>query len=191
MRILLIDNGTSYLNELRSLLKDEETKVIGWKDIRTEDTDQAEAIILSGGHDFPVMGNEERLAKEMEMVRGCNRPILGICFGFELIARSYGSTLKEMKQKEKGLIAIVKKKDDELLKDIPGFQVFENHSWAIDGIGAELSVIAASDDGAEIIRHESKLIYGLQFHPEMLMEKSCGDEIFYNFIRIAKQKKTS
>lgn len=190
MRLLLIDNGTSYLDELKNLLKGEEIELVAFDNIDFERAAKADAIILSGGHSFPVMGNEGRIERELDLIRNGNKPVLGICFGFELIARAFGSTLKEMRNKEKGLISIKARKDDGLLKGIPNLQVFENHSWAIDELSDDLEILASSDDRAEIIRHASKPIYGLQFHPEMLTEKCCGDEIFYNFIKIAKQKKT-
>jgi gamma-glutamyl-gamma-aminobutyrate hydrolase PuuD len=65
---------------------------------------------------------------------------------------------------------------------LPKIKVFEAHHWAITDLGKYLKGLAKSRTGYEIIKHKTKNIFGLQFHPEMLDNESAGDEIFRRII---------
>lgn len=186
MKILVVDNGTSYLEQLKDLLSGHDFFVIRYSDIRDVRSDDFDAIILSGGHDFPVNGNGEKLKKEIDLINTAGKPILGICFGFELIAYIFGSKLEMMRDKEHGILDIFVVEPDEIFTDIPNFKVYESHRWVIKEPAKDLIVLACSKDGIEAIKHKNKPIYGVQFHPEMFIEKTCGDEIFRNFLKQAR-----
>ena len=100
MNILLVDNQTSYLQKLLQLLYKHKYKVVKYSDIDTLNLDNFDATILSGGHGFSVMQNEERFSKEVGFIINSPKPILGICFGFELISHTFGGRLKLMENKE-------------------------------------------------------------------------------------------
>ena len=186
MKILVIDNGTSYLNQLKSLLSGASLDVINYSEINQANSESFDAIILSGGHNFPVNGNEYRLEKEMNLVRNSNKPIFGICFGFELIASMFGAKLELMENKEHGILDIQVIKSDKIFLKIPNFQVFESHRWVVKKPVHDLIALAQSKDGIEAIKHRTRPIYAAQFHPEMFTDKTCGDEIFHNFLNLVK-----
>ena len=60
-----------------------------------------------------------------------------------------------------------------------------------NGIFISLPAQKVEKDGIEAIRHKTYLIYGVQFHPEMFVDKTCGDEIFHNFLRLAAPYRTT
>lgn len=182
MKILLVDNGTSYLPQLQGLLAEHSLKTTPYSEIDIGISRDFDVIILSGGHDFPVVGNEEKLEKEAALVKNSEKPILGICFGFELIAHVFGASLKRMEEKEHGVLRINIQVPDELFLNVKSLDVFESHRWVVKNIGNELIALANSKDGIEVIKHKTRPVYAVQFHPEMLVEKSCGDEIFNNFL---------
>jgi len=186
MKILIIDNGTSYLSQLENLLSDHSYQVVKYSEIDSINTDTFDATILSGGHDFPVKGNEEKLQKEIDFVKNSKKPIFGICFGFEIIASAFGAKLELMKSKERGIIDIEILEPDEIFSNIPNFQVFESHRWVVKEPASELIALASSRDGIEAIKHKTKPIYAVQFHPEVFVKKTCGDEIFQNFLNSIK-----
>lgn len=140
-------------------------------------------IILSGGHTLPVIGNEDKFEKEIELIQNADIPILGICLGFELIAHAFGSTLRGLKNKEEGIVEIYPTMASPLFDGVESFQVYEKHRWVVDMIADELVELARSEDGIEMVRHNSATIYGFQFHPEMFVLETVGDEIFRNFIK--------
>ncbi len=186
MRLLLIDNGTSYLSQLTNLLKGHTFEIIKYSEIGLVDRNNFDAVVLSGGHDFPVKGNVEKLKEEIDFVGRTQLPIFGICFGFEVIAHVFGATLELMRKKEQGVIEIEIIKPELIFENIPNFKVFESHRWVVREPLGELVAIASSRDGIEAFKHKTKPIYGVQFHPEMFLEKTCGDEIFNNFINLVK-----
>ncbi len=186
MKLLIINNGTSYLPQLKSLLANHNCQVIKYTEIDTINTKDYDATILSGGHDFTVNGNEDRLSMEFDLVINSTKPILGICFGFEIIARAFGSTLVSLPSKEQGIIEIEVVEPNEIFLNIPNFKVFENHRWVIKDATKEISILARSKDGIEAFKHKTKPIYAVQFHPEMFVEKSCGAEIVDNFLNLVK-----
>ena len=62
MKVLIIDNSTSYLNQLQSLLPPEASHTtIDFSEIDKDTAENFDVAILSGGHSFPVAGNENRL----------------------------------------------------------------------------------------------------------------------------------
>mgnify|MGYP003393175454 CR=1 FL=1 len=183
MKILVIDNGTSYLPQLKNLLSGHDICVINYSEISATDINSFNLIILSGGHKFSVKGSDEQLNQEMELVKNSSKPIFGICFGFEVIAYTFGAKLKLMESKELGVIDIRVVESDKIFSNISNFQVFESHRWIIEESVSDLTVLARSKDGIEAIKHKNRPIYGVQFHPEMFVEKTCGDELFSNFLK--------
>ncbi|MCX6735898.1 MAG: gamma-glutamyl-gamma-aminobutyrate hydrolase family protein [Candidatus Parcubacteria bacterium] len=187
MKFLLIDNGTSYLSQLKNLLSGYSFQVIKYFELSSINIDDFDVIILSGGHRLPIEGNEGLFCEEITLVKNSKQPIFGICFGFEIIAHAFGAKLERMQNKEHNIIDIKINEPDSIFLDILNFQVFENHRWVVREVPENLMVLAVSKDGIEAIKHKTKPIYAVQFHPEMFVEKTCGDEIFCNFLRTIKK----
>ncbi len=177
MKILLIDNGTTLLNKLRELIPGEE--ITHTFDNFDTDTTDFDLVILSGGSKYQLMGNEDKFQKEIDFIKTTKIPIVGICFGYELIAIAFGATLKELSENKKGMYE-VQVFDEVLGKGI--VRVYESHRWIVDTLPDIFEVLAVSNDGPEIIKHKEKIIYGLQFHPENFVEETEGDEVFLKLL---------
>lgn len=188
MKILIVDNGSSYLNALKQLVSDHELTTRKYDEIIPRGNLDYDLIILSGGHQFPVIGHEDIFKKEIDLIKIANIPVLGICLGFELIAHSYGATLLQQVEKEKSILKINQVSQDSIFDNLRDISVFESHRWVVTKTGADLIPLADSKDGIEIIRHKDKLIYGFQFHPEMFVDQTQGDELFANFIKIVQNR---
>lgn len=153
MNILLIDNGTTLLEKLKTLIPGEEV-VHTWKDFLQADIDTADIVILSGGSKMQLLGNEGEFENELEFIRRHSKPIIGICFGSELITEAFGGTLKHLPEAHKG-IRDIELLDPGLLDGKKSIQVYENHQWIIDTVPGDFEVMARSADGPEMIRHTS------------------------------------
>ena len=188
MNILLIDNGTIRIIELQKLLQGNNVTTIKFGDIKPSENEKFDLIILSGSSQFPVLGNEQLYQNELSLIRNTNIPLVGICLGFELICYAYGGKLRELENKEKGIIEIQVTNPNGIFSGLPNFQVYESHQWTIDELPDELIEIAKSKNGVEVIKYKNRKIYGFQFHPEMFVEKTCGDEIFNNLLATLNQK---
>ena len=84
----------------------------------------------------------------------------------------------------KKLINIISK--DIIFKNNKKIKIYESHSWKIAEIPEDFIILAKSKDSIEIIKHKEKEIYGFQFHPEHLVDKTEGDEIFLNLFNKIK-----
>ena len=177
MRILLIDNGTKYLNPLKRLLRGNSVKVIRFGKVDPSQSNVFDWILLSGGNSASVEHHTKLFSNELKLIRRSAKPIVGICLGFELIAKAFGSELTPLKQKERGKIEIqfVEK------KAVPFRSVvFESHRWRVQKLGKSLKAIAKSKDGIEIIQHRRRPIIGMQFHPE---KSANGKELFDQLVK--------
>jgi len=223
MNVLIIDNGTKHLAELEQLLIGHVVTVVSFNTIILEEVEQYDLVVLSGAPVLSVIGNEEIYSKEIELIKNCTKPIVGICLGFELIAHAFGASLQRMDVKVEGLADIeilqenlifaniLNVKDRRLKpaaststckgrsltltdsaaepplrkrRDTCCFKVYEAHRWIVKTLPECLIGLARSKDGFEIVKHKDKKIYGLQFHPEMFVESTCGAEIFGNLLSL-------
>jgi len=187
MRILLVDNGTSYKQQLLELLKGHAVDVVAYNQIDVPAANAYDAVVLSGGHSFPVSGNDDRLQKELELVRNSTKPIFGICFGFEVVAYALGASLESLAVPEKGVVDIEVLVPDELFLGISTFQVFESHRYVVTVPPEGCIALARSKDGIEALKHETRPIFAVQFHPEMFVDTTCGSEIFKNFVALIER----
>jgi GMP synthase (glutamine-hydrolysing) len=183
MKISIIDNETKYLTDLINFTKDNgsnEVRVFKFQKINLRDLIASDMVILSGGFRDPVSLNPEKYKTEIDFIKSTNKPILGICLGFEIIAYAFGSELERMPNKESKTLRLkwlVKSAISDLFNSV---DVQEHHRWRVKNLSKELIPIAESVDGLEIIKHINKPIFGFQFHPEL--NKSVSPSIFHRMI---------
>ena len=124
-----------------------------------------------------------------EIIRRCadTHSILGICLGHQAIAECFGARLEQLQAPLHGVqdrLHIVKPEDD-LLRDLSSDEsIGHYHSWTVAREGFPDCLEITSMDGAGRImslRHKTKRLYGLQFHPESYMT-SCGEKIIRNWL---------
>jgi anthranilate/para-aminobenzoate synthase component II len=184
MHVLIIDNGTLNLEQLKKVIHGS-SDVISYSQIKEKTAEyfqKYDTVILSGGSAFPIVGNETILHDEISLIRNLNKPIFGICYGFELIAAAFGAELERKHNKIHGTIEMKVIESDKIFKDIPNFKVYESHRWVVKEIPDCLLALARSKDGIEAFKHKTLPIYAVQFHPEMHVDQTCGNTILQNFL---------
>lgn len=182
MHIALVNNGTKEPEKLRTLLSGHHIEEFSLENAADALRGTHDLVVLSGSSRFPIAYNLEALAPEFRLIRECTSPLLGICFGAELLAVAYGGTLRDTEHKEKGIYTITALKDDPLFLGVTSFDAYEAHRWVIDTIPEEMELLAESPMGPEVIRHRTKPQYGFQFHPEKMCDETYGDELFRSFL---------
>lgn len=188
MRLLLIDNGTRHLEQLEALLSRHEVTTIEPDGLDEVSVADHEAIILSGSYEHSVVYDQAYFLKEVELVRTTDRPILGICLGFELICYAYGCQLHELAEKIEGAGQVTPTGEGaKIFQGTDPIRVFEGHRWNVEDVPKELVVLARSDSGIEAVRHRLKPMYGLQFHPEDFRYGSDGKMVFQNIIDMLRK----
>ena len=189
MRIALIENGSKLRTELEALLGDHEVTELSYPEAAMVLDGDFDAVVLSGSslpYTNPITSQVENIRAEMRLIQETSVPLFGICYGFELIAFTLGGTLRELPEKASGMKAVRLTEDDAFTNGLPQqFEASEAHHWAIDEVPAGLMVLARSDTGPEIIRHESRPLFGCQFHPEKMASEPAL-QLFRNFLALAK-----
>ena len=146
-------------------------------------------IILSGGPASTTAVGAPRVSRELF---GSGIPILGICYGMQLITRMLGGRVERSAQREYGKAQL------ELKAATPLFAGVEDHStvWMShgDSVAAPAPgyrVTARSADGAiAAVENRKENIFAVQFHPEVMHSRE-GEKILANFIfAIAKTDRT-
>jgi GMP synthase-like glutamine amidotransferase len=180
MRVLLVNNGTKEPEKLLTLLSGHDVQVVTSDDLRTVTASEYDLVVLSGSSKFPITGNEWLLLPEIDLIKTATTPIIGICYGCELIAHAFGGVLVDHgeESKERDLVRIEVVADDPMFSGRKEFDAYDAHRWVIASLPVELRVLARSTHGPEVIRHTERLIWGFQFHPEKMVDESYGDEIF-------------
>src|SRR6185369_7629825 len=172
MKILLIDNGTKHLGKLKELLIGNDIDVCKLFS-KYPPHEQYDLIVLSGGSQISVSAAPEIFKQEIDLIKNTKTPIIGICQGCEIVAHTFNSELAYLEHRTKRIKKI------ELLSNLFGLSqqidVYEAHHFAIKKLGDELVELAKSNDGIEIFRHNNKQILGMQFHPEMFVDRTLGD----------------
>lgn len=170
MKILLINNHTVHLSSLSKALTGHQVEVQMYQpglDFHSQDKD---LIILSGGGGEGLEIHDEYQPgqlwynDEMGFVRSTDKPVLGICMGFEVIARAYGAPVTSAKS------LILNRENIKVSKaSLPIFKTktlsqYEAHSWRVEDVPSDFEVLATSKTGIEIFRYKN--LFATQFHPE-------------------------
>ncbi len=143
----------------------------------------AKGIILSGG---PASVHGDASPTIDAAVFELGVPVLGICYGEQLICKLLGGRVSSGGTREFGRADLTIVADSALFKDVwnmgNGHPVWMSHGDKVDAI-PEGFVVTATSRGAPYaaIAHEEKRIYGLQFHPEVAHTPD-GAKLLANFV---------
>jgi GMP synthase (glutamine-hydrolysing) len=139
-------------------------------------------IILSGGPSTVTKNNFQTISKEIFKKK---IPILGICYGLQLIAKLFGGKIKSSnKRREFGRAILYKRKSSLLTKNFfkTSKAVWMSHEDAVVTMPKDFNVIASTKESKlAIIENVKNKIYGVQFHPEVTHTDS-GNQLFKNFL---------
>jgi len=148
---------------------------------------EAKGIILSGGPQNLSGKSSIRLSKE---VYNLGMPILGICYGLQLIAYDFGGKIIATKKREYGPTKIFINQASALFKGLSKKQqTWMSHGDQVVKLPSGFDSLAFSDNAQHVaIANPAKKIYGLQFHPEV-SHTVHGTAMLANFIKITGAKK--
>jgi GMP synthase (glutamine-hydrolysing) len=148
------------------------------------------AIVLTGSN-FMLSKSDTQLVfqHEMQLVRESNIPLLGICFGHQLIGAAYGSRVADLGRTVRQFKEVKLLTRDPLFTGLPdAIRVSESHRQALSTVPESFLHLAESvTSRIEAIGHESRPVYGVQFHPERSdADHPHGRSIIQNFLSLAK-----
>ncbi|MGB9807415.1 MAG: glutamine-hydrolyzing GMP synthase [Thermosulfidibacteraceae bacterium] len=159
-----------------------------WVDLDSVVASGVKGLILSGG---PMSVYDENSPRVDPEIFELGIPILGICYGMQLLVHIFGGRVEKADKREYGMAYFEVLENDELFQGIPcNFVVWMSHSDSVVELPEVFKVIGRTRDNPYgAIRHKSLPIYGLQFHPEV-SHTDYGERILSNFVfRITKSEK--
>lgn len=139
-----------------------------------------QAIILSGGPASVYSENSPKPDQIFEL----GIPILGICYGLQLIAYHFGGTVDKTSKREYGKAELeIVSPEDPFFKNIPKYStVWMSHSDHLEDIPENFEIIASTKSSVAVIRSKDRKIYGVQFHPEV-NHTIYGQQFLFNFLK--------
>lgn len=142
-------------------------------------------LIVSGSQ--KMVGVDEVEAGLLEFLNKNRRPLLGICYGHQVLARAFGCLVKKDGRRHLGDEEIFIKKAQGLFSAFPPvFKMRQSHEEIVgrDGaLGSHFRVLAENAAGrVEAIVHREYPLYGVQFHPEK--SGQFGIRLLVNFLKI-------
>jgi GMP synthase (glutamine-hydrolysing) len=140
-------------------------------------------VILSGRR----MNNREINIVNSSNIRQCfenNIPLLGICYGAEILALTLGGSIRKMVMPVQDTIPLKVSKSGSLISaDMSTLVVYESHKYFVAKLPEDFESLASSINCEhEIFSHKEKKLFGTQFHPE----KSGADglKLLSNFLSV-------
>ena len=185
-KILIIDFGSQFTQLIARRIRDLGifSEIISHKKIKNKDIDSSvKGIVLSGG---PLNVYESKKYSFDEKIIENRVPVLGICFGHQILSKLNGGKIKQSKHREFGLANVYKKKDSLLTKNFfnnkKTTKVWMSHTDQVSVLPKNFNVIASTQNSKfTIVESKNKKYYGVQFHPEVTHTDN-GKKIISNFI---------
>jgi len=106
-----------------------------------------------------------RLVEYVADAHDAGVPVLGVCFGHQVLAEALGGTVEDMGEYEIGYREVERTRDDPIFEGVPeSMTVFTTHSDAVTGLPPGAELLAENDYGVHAFRVGDSV--GVQFHPE-------------------------
>ena len=172
-KIIIIDFGSQFTQLIARRIRELGvfSEIISHKKvvIKELEEDSIRGVILSGG---PLnVYQKDKFSFDKQILK-LGIPILGICFGHQILSQTLGGKVKKSKLREFGLAEIQMKSNSPLTKNFFNKKnknnVWMSHSDQVSKIPKNFRVIASSKDSKLTIIEDAKnKFYGVQFHPEV------------------------
>jgi len=185
--ILVLDFGGQYCHLIGRRIREQGvySEIIG-PDISPEDIKalsekiNVKGLILSGG---PSSVYEKNAPRMDPRILQANLPILGLCYGHQLVAQLSKGNVEPARCKEYGTADVKIDKAVGVLKGLDTEEkVWMSHGDTVFEMPPEFEILAhTSNCPVAAFRHKNKPIYGLQWHPEVIHTKN-GALMIRNFV---------
>lgn len=145
-------------------------------------------LILSGSPGSVYQENAFHIEKDV--LKNFSFPILGICYGMQLLAHLFGGKISSSPQREYGFTTIEIKKDSPFFQGLDKKQiVWMSHGDKVIELPPGFEKIAESENAIAAMQNTTKKIYAVQFHPEVVHTQN-GEKMLANFVfEICQAKK--
>ena len=186
-KLAILDCGGQYTKVI-----DRRVRELGVKseifpiNVSAENLKDYKAVILSGGPNN--IGEEQRLGFDKKIFE-LGKPVLGICYGMQLMSDYFGGVVDSNIVKEYGQNEVTINTLSPIFEGLDEVQkVLMSHGDTVKNVPNGFEVIAKSGEAIAGIGNNERKLYGFQFHPEVDLTEN-GMIMFENFLRkIAEYK---
>ncbi|MGB2697827.1 MAG: glutamine-hydrolyzing GMP synthase [Candidatus Zixiibacteriota bacterium] len=181
--IIVLDFGSQYTQLIARRIREQNVfcKILPFNsEIDTDDRKNLKGIVLSGGPSSVFDENAPLLDKK---ILELNVPILGICYGLQIIAHILSGKVEKSEKREYGRATIDIQDSSDLFKGLGKKQnVWMSHGDFVIELPDNYQVMATTESiPYAAIKDPEKKIYGLQFHPEVVHTEN-GKIMLQNFL---------
>ncbi len=181
--ILVVNFGSQYVQLIARRVRElgVYSEIIHWDTPIEEIRDKNPyGIIFSGG---PASVYSKDAPLPPREIYDLGVPILGICYGLQVIAHQLGGKVERSDHQEYGRARLKVLKRDPIFEGIPDeFDVWMSHADKVSQLPPNFETLAVSDNSPHaVIASKDRRFYGFQFHPEVV-HTVFGKELLSNFI---------
>jgi len=181
--ILILDFGSQYTQLIARRIRECRvySKIVPYNITATEIKKLApKGLIFSGG---PASVSEKKSPRPDPSIYRLKIPILGICYGMQLIAEEFGGVVKHTKEREFGKAELFIDDYKDIFSNLPAnLTCWMSHGDYISKLPSGFVVLAHTlNTPIASFANRHKNIYGVQFHPEVI-HTSKGEQILSNFL---------
>ena len=184
-KIVIIDFGSQFTQLIARKVRElgVYSEIINFKKIKNLTKNKfIKGIILSGG---PLTVTNKKTAKLDTSILNLKIPVLGICYGHQILSKNLGGKVKSSKKREFGRTVLKSISKSTITKNFFKKKtnlVWMSHQDIVSKIPEGFKKIASSTNSKfAIISNEKKKYYGIQFHPEVSHTKN-GKILIKNFL---------
>jgi len=183
-RIIILDFGSQYTQLIARRIREAGVycEILPFNTSATEIASrQPRGLILSGGPSSVYDENAPR--SEREVVDESHCPVLGICYGLQLMAHQLGGKVQPSPSREYGYARLtVVNGETALFTGLPReMDVWLSHGDHVTKLPEGFQVTATTNDAVNAFENPARRIFGVQFHPEVA-HTPLGAQILRNFL---------
>ncbi len=176
-KILILDFGSQYTQLIARRVRELGVYCEIWDYTVDEDLFRVfnpQGIIFSGS---PESANTEESPLPPEFIYAAGLPILGICYGMQVMAERFGGKVEASAKSEFGFAKVDVTAGNKLFEGIedrinasgqPQLDVWMSHGDKVTAVPEQFTLIASTESAPiAAMCDESRSLYGIQFHPEV------------------------
>jgi GMP synthase (glutamine-hydrolysing) len=161
-------------------------EAIDWNESSASKYNSSDGVALSGSPDMMSDPRvQEKYQKEIEAIRDSRVPVLGVCFGHQMMAHAFGSEVVKDGTHVLDMVRTTVLVDDPLFRGLPRELMLLESRWeVVRSLPPGFKLVASSATSKiAAMRHESRPLVGVQFHPERYTKESPdGYKVVGNFL---------
>ena|SRR6218665_1159327 len=185
--IIIINCGSTKTPQILEMVEEfHDGEIVSLVDFEYNNYENADGFIISGAPILITEKDPETYLQQFTWLKETIKPVLGICFGHQMLGLTYGALANRQKE-DRNLQTIEVIADCPLFDRLPNeIEFMEDHCESVS-IPHHFVLVGVSDACInEAMMHETKKLYGVQFHPEV--SGNNGAILLENFVNICKGK---